>query len=330
MWRRFKRVVQSNLGRLSDVGGRGLTGDLDREAKELERALRRAGDGLVTVKGEVTFLEEKARKLARREAELAALEEAAIGRGAEEAAGSYALELARVRAERATTERQLEVVREALERGQLARAALQAQREQKLIEARERERALLALERDDALGGGLHAEPEPSPAPRLEPQGQVEVAPPRKTVGGPLPTAAPAPSSGGRSVKTIGPEPPSPTPAASSPPSSPGPAGGAPPAALKIRIRSREGDTGQGGERPGDPAAATSASAVERSAGLDDPQGSPRPAAGELTAGGAVAPPAADLVGELERLAALRAQGVLTDEELEQAKRRLLGSGAGA
>ena len=58
MWRRFKRMVQSNLGRLSDVGGgRGLTGDLEREARELDQAMKRAGEGLITVKGEVTFLE---------------------------------------------------------------------------------------------------------------------------------------------------------------------------------------------------------------------------------------------------------------------------------
>lgn len=268
MWRRFKRMVQSNLGRLSDVGGgRGLTGDLEREARALDQALKRAGEGLITVRGEVTFLEEKARKLARREEELVALEQAAVSRGVEAAAGSYALELARVKTERATTDRQLAVAREALERGQIARAALQAQREQKLAEAREREKAYLELERED-LGAGA--------GPELDA--------PRKTVGGPPPSAAaeePA-FAAARSTKTIGPEP-----AAVAAPPTPTPA-----AELKIKVKSREGEA---------------------------PAEAPAPAQ-----------PPTDLVGELERLVRLREQGVLSEDELEQAKRRLLGPGAGA
>lgn len=299
MWRRFKRMVQSNLGRLSDLGGgRGLTADLEREARELERALKKAGEGLITVKGEVTFLEEKARKLELREQELVALEEAAVARGAEAAAGSYALELARVRLERAQTDRQLAVAREALERGQIARAALQAQRDQKLAEAREREKALLELEREDLGAAPAIAAPDLVEAP---PPPAADAAPaadrPRKTVGGPAPELKPPPPpSLARSIKTIGPEP------EPAPPPAPPPAA-APAAAIKVKVRARTGDATPAADRPAEP----------------------------TDAGAAAEPtPAADLVGELERLVRLRDQGVLTDEELERAKRRLLGPEAGA
>lgn len=314
MWRRFKRMVQSNLGRLSDMGGgRGLTGDLEREARELERALQKAGEGLITVKGEVTFLEEKARKLARREEELAALEQAAIARGADAAAGGYTVELARVKTERATTDRQLAIAREALERGQIARSALQARREQKLAEAREREKIYQELERED-LGAGVHAGSEPlqAPGPRVDTAPTSPAAdPPRKTVGGApvAPVAEPAAVSA-RSAKTIGPEPggdPAPAPSPSPPPAAP--------AALKIRVKAREGDATPALDHavpePGRPDGETGA--------FDATAASP-PA-------GEAAP--TDIVGELERLVRLREQGVLTEEELEQAKRRLLGSGAG-
>lgn len=286
MWRRLKRVVQSNLGRLSDLGGSGgrLTGDLTREARDLEKSLQKTGEALASLKGEVTFLEDKGRKLARREEELVALEQAAIARGVEDKAGSYAVELSRVRLEQATVERQLAVAREALERGQVARAALQAQREQKLAEAREREKAYLELERDDLRAHlfvdpaepPLAPAPAPAPlAPAVEPP-QAELPPPaRKTVGGPPVEAVPAPAAAARSAKTIGPAPAEPAPA-------PAPAI----AKLEIKVRRR-----------------------------DDPE----PAAA-----------APDLVGELERLARLRAEGVLSEEELEQAKRRLLGHGTGA
>ncbi|MBX3471369.1 MAG: hypothetical protein KF878_31250 [Planctomycetes bacterium] len=293
MWRRLKRVVQSNLGRLSDLGGSGgrLTGDLTREARDLEKSLQKTGEALASLKGEVTFLEDKGRKLARREEELVALEQAAIARGVEDKAGSYAVELSRVRLEQATVERQLAVAREALERGQVARAALQAQREQKLAEAREREKAYLELERDDLRAQHLFVDPAepplapaPAPAPLAPPvePPQVELPPPaRKTVGGPPVEAAPAPAAAARSAKTIGPAPAEPAPVAE-----PAPAPAPAPAVAKLEIKVRR---------------------------RDDPE----PAAA-----------APDLVGELERLARLRAEGVLSEEELEQAKRRLLGTGA--
>ncbi|MCO5172416.1 MAG: hypothetical protein M9894_39465 [Planctomycetes bacterium] len=303
MWRRLKRVVQSNLGRLSDLGGSGgrLTGDLTREARDLERSLKKTAEALATLKGEVTFLEDKACKLGHREEELVALEQAAVARGVEDKAGAYALELARVRAEQATVERQLAVAREALERGQVARAALQAQREQKLAEAREREKAYLELERDDARAH-LFVDPEHAPAPAAPapvpgPPGAVEALPPaaRKTVGGPPPAEVPE-AAVARSAKTIGPAPD----AAPPPPEPPSPR---PRLEIKVRVK----DEPPPAQRP--PA---------------DADGAPAPVAvvGE-------APPV-DIVGELERLARLRAEGVLSEEELEQAKRRLLGQGAGS
>lgn len=319
MWRRLKRMVQSNLGRLSDMGGgRGLTGDLEREARELERALKRAGEGLVTVKGEVTFLDEKARKLARREEELAALEQAAVTRGADAAAGGYAVELARVKTERVATDRQLAIAREALERGQLAKAALQAQREQKLAEAREREKAYLELEREDLSAGvGLDGDPaRATPTSRVEaplpPAPATE--PPRKTVGGPPPpepAVEPSPMAA-RSAKTIGPEPGEPLPAPA-----PTPTGAqAPAAALKIKVKARESDMAPTLEEP------TDAGKVDTGAFVAPPVSAPTSEASEAGP--------TDIVGELERLVRLREQGVLTEDELEQAKRRLLGPGAGA
>lgn len=316
MWRRFKRMVQSNLGRLTDLGGgSGLTGDLDREARALERQLPELDRSLAMIKGEVTFTEDKLRKLKVREQELDALTQAADARGSGQAS-RYGLELEQVRLERAQHERNLVTARVALEKAQDLKRVFVAERDRKVTEARERQRALLELQRDDMKAELGELDPLTSePPPRAEaPRAVVDEDPARskKTVGPPLseaPSEAVAPQS--KAAKTIGP--------VVTPAAAPAPAEPAPASVLKIKIR---------------PAAARDDAPVE-ARGVEPQQAEKAPtgsfpaqvaAATSPSVGSGAASP--DIVGELERLARLHEQGVLTDEELEQAKRRLLGSGA--
>lgn len=313
MWGRFKRIVRANLGRLSELGagGSNLGDGLEREARDLQKQVAELDKSLLTFKGELTFLEEKARKLARREEELDAVVRAADGRGSL-AASSYGLELERVRTERVTVQRQLETCRAALERAQEMKRAFTSDRDKRVAEAQERERAMLELQRED-----MQAELRPATASAS--QGSSDMAdedavrrweaeqlraPAAKTLGAD-PVAPPIsvkPADGApahaRSTKTIGPV----------------PGEEAPVAALKIKVKptkTMESDDA----RPAAPAVTlTTESRPAPVAVRPDPGSAPTPA------------PGTDLVVELERLARLREQGVLTAEELEQAKRRLLGS----
>jgi phage shock protein A len=317
MWRRFKRMVQSNLGRLTDLGGggSGLTGDLEREVKGMDRKLPELDKNLALFKGEITFTEEKLRKLKGREQELEALTRAADARGSGQAS-KYGLELEQVRLERAQHERNLVTARVALERAQELKRAFVAERDRKLMEVRERQRALLELQKDDMKAelGHLHDEldlPAGESASRSEPRAVADDdAARRKTVGPPseaVPEVQPLTQS--RAAKTIGPV--AAAPVAPEPAEPPAPAA----APLKIKVRPVEPEP-----KPIEPQQAekapTGSFPVQAAA-------APSPA----VVGGAAEP---DLVVELERLARLREQGVLTEEELEQAKRRLLGSGAGS
>jgi hypothetical protein len=337
MWRRFKRMVRANLGRLSELGGGGggLTGDLERQLQDLDRQLPQFEETLAGLKGEVTFLEEKVRKLARREGELEALAKAALQRGSDQAS-KYALDLEVARTERALHEKQLAVARAAVERGQEARKAVLAERDRKRVEVQERQRALLELEREDALGPlaadepALAAPPLAEAPPSAAPDPFLAGARPAastKTVGGTPVAGVPL---GPRAAKTIGPvadAPPATTPvdAAAAPPPPAAPAAGP---ALKIRVRSRDaaGDSGpvrlevRREEAPSPPRQAEADPAGTAETGALVAKG----AAGAATA----TAPATDLVSELERLVRLHEQGVLTQEELDLAKRRLLEGGA--
>lgn len=316
MWRRFKRMVQSNLGRLTDLGGAsgsasGLTGDLEREVKGMDRKLPELDKNLALFKGEITFTEEKLRKLKGREQELEALTRAADARGSGQAS-KYGLELEQVRLERAQHERNLVTARVALEKAQELKRAFVAERDRKLMEVRERQRALLELQKDDMKAelGHLHDEldlPAGESALRAEPRAVADDDAARKKTVGPPSEAVPEvqPLTQSRAAKTIGP--------VAAAPVAPEPA--EPPAPLKIKVRPVEPEP-----RPIEPQQAGKA-----------PTGSFPVQAAAATSpavvGGAASP---DIVVELERLARLREQGVLTEEELEQAKRRLLGSSAGS
>lgn len=326
MWRRLKRMVQSNLGRLTDLGGGGggLTGDLEREAKAMERQLPELDKNLALFKGEITFTEEKLRKLKGREQELDALAKAADARGSGQAS-KYGLELEQVRLERAQHERNLITARVALEKAQDLKRTFVAERDRKLMEVRERQKALLELQRDD-LKSELHAHDELDvAAPAVESPPRAETSRPfatddgdaarKKTVGPPsAATPAVVPITQSRAAKTIGPTAPTPEP---EPPAS---------SMLKIKVRPASSDVGA---RHASPSPEPEPKPVEPTQAEKAPTGSFPVQAAAATSpavgSGAAAP---DIVGELERLAKLREQGVLTEEELEQAKRRLLSAGS--
>ncbi len=256
MWRRFKRMVEANLGRLRDdpLGARpGRPADL--------RALT---EQLATVRSQVALLERDTARLAAEEAALGERIKAALANGERDAALRHAEQLKQVREDRARAERQLEAARrvcaqaEGLTRG-AANAATGPVRSPDVEMAAEE--TLRRLERD-LLGDG------PASA--------------SKTVGAAPAREADEVSSKGGAVKTIG-------------------GGGEPPLEHAPEQRpARHAKT------IGDLSPEVASPKVESAA--SEPTG-------------------ADLVVELERLARLREQGVLTSEEFDQAKRRLLARG---
>lgn len=261
MWRRFKRMVESNLGRFRDepLGARpGGPADL--------RALT---EQLATVRSQVALLERDAARLAAEEAALGERIKAALASGERETALRHAEALKQVREDRARAARQLEAARrvcaqaeELTHRSPAASAATGPVRSPDLELAAEE--TLRRLERD-LRGDG------PLPASET----------------GAAPARADEPAPKGGAVKTIG-------------------GGGEPPLERAVEQRPARhpktiGDLARAPE--GAPTSAGDPSAADPSA-----------------AGG-------DLVAELERLARLREQGVLTSEEFDQAKRRLLARG---
>lgn len=346
MWQRFKRMVRSNLGRLNDLKGPGDA--LRGEQQQLEKGLAEVQRSIAELKGQLHVLEEKQRKATRREPELRALVEAAQQRSSAELAVRYTSELETVRADQTSAVRQLAVAREALEKGERARATFVEALARKKAEIQEHRRVLAELEAEDlgtqtnhdadlALArAGLLGDPAPTSA--------SPAAPPTPRAGAPglqSPVAPPAFADDGHhsrpGTKTIGAEatPPSgvPTPLAgpktigasaraevAPPASSAASAGGktigpivVTPAAPQVAVEAE----------PPRPIAAPLP--VERLAIKVRPMPGPSPTPTPVREQDAQASPVRDVVGELERLAALHAAGALTDDEMAHAKKRLLG-----
>jgi hypothetical protein len=153
--------------------------------RELDKELPKIDEGLVTIKGHVTFLERKLHKLKTRESELTAKVQAAEARGAATAA-TYEVDLEGVRIELAGTDTQLSQARVALEKAEAVKRAYVEQKAAQLASAREQ------LD----LAEGHAAPPPPPPA-------DDDGAPPRVKVSARGETSE---SGGSERRKTIGPD----------------------------------------------------------------------------------------------------------------------------
>jgi flagellar biosynthesis chaperone FliJ len=331
MWQRFKRMVRSNLGRLNDLAGPGDA--LKGEQLQLEKGLSEVQRSIAELKGQLHVLEEKQRKATRREPELKALVEAAQQRNNTELVVRYGSELETVRSDQTSVVRQLAVAREALEKGERARATFVEALAKKKAEIQEHRRVLAELEAEDAGNKTNHdadlalaraglfdagpAVPTFTPAPGapglqspLTPTAAVDDAAPRsKTIGA---EATPAsgiatPLAGPKTIGASPETPPTGSPAANGKTIGIGPIVVTPPAVAA---------------EPRADAAPRAPLPVEKLAIKVRPLGGAAvtapPTADTRT-------PARDVVGELERLAALHAAGALTDDEMAHAKKRLLG-----
>jgi len=329
MWQRFKRMVRSNLGRLNDLKGPGDA--LRGEQQQLERGLAEVQRSIAELKGQLHVLEEKQRKATRRGPELEALVEAAKQRGNAELVIRYASELETVKSDQTSVVRQLAIAREALEKGERARATFVEALARKKAEIQEHRRVLAELEAEDAgnktnhdadlalARAGLLSDPAPavptfSPAPGA-PGLQSPVAPDAfatddghhsrpKTIGV---DATPAsgiatPVSG---PKTIGATP-------ETPPTGSPAAGGKTIGPIVVT-------PAQVAHEPEPPRPIEKIAIKVRPLGGAAVAAPPAPSSVQAPAA------ARDVVGELERLAALHAAGALTDDEMAHAKKRLLG-----
>jgi hypothetical protein len=323
MWQRFKRMVRSNLGRLNDLKGPGDA--LRGEQQQLEKGLAEVQTSIAELKGQLHVLEEKQRKATRRGPELEALVEAAKQRGNAELVVRYGSELETVKSDQTSVVRQLAVAREALEKGERARATFVEALARKKAEIQEHRRVLAELEAEDAgtktnhdadlalARAGLLSDPAPSVptftpvpgAPGLQspvaPDDGHHARPGSKTIGVDA-TPASGIATPHAGPKTIGASP-------DTPPTGSQAAGGKTIGPIVVT------------RAPASPASVSAAPPpVERLAIKVRPMPAP-------TAAPDVQPPAGarDVVGELERLAALHAAGALTDDEMAHAKKRLLG-----
>lgn len=329
MWQRFKRMVRSNLGRLNDLAG--PADALRGEQQQLEKGLAEVQRSIAELKGQLHVLEEKQRKATRREPELRALVEAAQQRGNAELVSRYGSELETVRSDQTSVVRQLAVAREALEKGERARATFVEALAKKKAEIQEHRRVLAELEAEDAGGKTNHEADlalaraglyDPGPAvPTFTPapgapglQSPVDpfvddahhARPSSKTIG-----AEATPASGiatpQAGPKTIGAQPETP------PAGSPAAPGGKTIGPVVVTRAPTQAE----------PASAAPPPPVERLAIKVRPLGGAALAAPPAAAD--AQSPARDVVGELERLAALHAAGALTDDEMAHAKKKLLG-----
>ncbi len=273
MWRQFKRMVESNLGRFKE--------DPLSRRPDLE-ALR---SQLATVRAQVALLEKDAARLDREEAQLGERIRTALAAGDREAGLRHAETLRSVREDRARIERQLEAARRVCRNAEGVQATYApsgpspaAGGEDPLVVAAAEE-TLRRLEQD------LH---------------QAGASTAGKSIGAGVEGVA---DSGPQAavVKTIG--------------------GGEPdPSATAVAAERGEGLKGVDktiGKTLGKAASKTVGGSVDESSGAQAAR--PQEATPSAAEGGEP-----DLVTELERLARLREQGILTQEEFEQAKRRLL------
>lgn len=261
MWKRIKRVVNSNLGRFSADP---VSGDAPPRRADLDDL----GESLEVVKRQVTLLGKDLLGLEDEEEAVSAKIRAALDSGDRDAAKGHAAVLARVRDSKQRVKIQLEAAQSLCARAEGVSRDLYAP-ELDAAAAATLARVEASLQSEGKLPGASRDD-----------ESERRVA--RKTLGddsGPVPEVA---SQSGKSI---------------------------------------------GGTSAHSEAEEKPAGSAKTIGGMDEPEPEPKvtePKAAEPKAAESEADGPRDLVAELERLALLLGKGILSKEEFEQAKKKLL------